>query len=87
MTQIAEILQNNELFHYITAENLINNKSSTTNSTGYVDDRNHVSSSNVTSLYKLRAIKSHVLMISKTKYKDIITKFTSTTTVITFDNG
>ena len=43
MTQIAQILQNDQFYTYITGENLSHDKTSETNSTGYVNDINHVS--------------------------------------------
>ena len=43
MTQISVILHNDEFFKYVTDDNLTNNKTSTTESTGYVDDISHVS--------------------------------------------
>merc|ERR1712081_83777 len=44
MTQVADILNQDAFFKYITTENPTNDKSSETASTGYVDDINYVSS-------------------------------------------
>ena len=68
MSQIEESINNEETYKYITGEEITHNKTSTINSSGYVDDINHIASNK--SKDQLEKVTQNIYKLTRNMYNE-----------------